>query len=648
MSTHAETDIAARVFISYSRQDASTAVWLRRQLEAVGVEVFRDVDDTLPGEEWWQRLTSLISLADTIIFLLSAHSAASKVCADEVAHANRLHKRILPVVIEDVDWSAVPPGLAKIHGITLEAGPSGQEALEQVLVSLNRDIGWLREHTRLGERARLWRQRERDGAELLQGKALEEAEGWLSRQPASATSPTAEHQEFIAASAQAARHAAQERLEQTQRRERELAAQRDRAEQALAAARNTASDLANGVASQFQNAEGVTRDLVLGIVTKANALLDTLSGRQSLLDLSLDKIKLRSDAVASLLATGKIAEARTAADEALVLAKEAAAANQLEPRCREHLADAYSASAQARNASGDLDGALASFKEVIAIRGQRAAEQPSEFVHRSRLAYAHVMSGHILTRQGRFDEAYPHLTTNVELCEAMASEMRGHAHESYYEGRLAEARRFLGEYLHYRGRPREALDELRRGQEIQRRLSEATPSDTDLAYALSTSHLLVGSVLHQLNDLPGAANEYEMCAEVRQRLVTADPSNLSWRSGLVSAQLSIADILFIQSKTEAALRQYASCATNLEELLRLSPDNLAYRRLLADCIARGSRDPRPGADRQKSIAGLKKAKDIIDAVLQESPADATAQSVLKFIDAELARQAKSKSWSLWR
>jgi hypothetical protein len=34
------------------------ADWLRRVLEAAGIEVFRDVDDTLPREERWRRLTA--------------------------------------------------------------------------------------------------------------------------------------------------------------------------------------------------------------------------------------------------------------------------------------------------------------------------------------------------------------------------------------------------------------------------------------------------------------------------------------------------------------------------------------------------------------------------------------------------------------
>ncbi len=60
-----------RVFLSYSRMDKDFALLLREQLEQRGIEVFRDVDDTMVGKEWRKRLEQLITQADTIVFVLS-------------------------------------------------------------------------------------------------------------------------------------------------------------------------------------------------------------------------------------------------------------------------------------------------------------------------------------------------------------------------------------------------------------------------------------------------------------------------------------------------------------------------------------------------------------------------------------------------
>jgi hypothetical protein len=196
----------AKVFISYSRQDEVFAQWLREVLKARGIEVFRDVDDTLPSEKWWERLQSLIVAADSIVFVLSPRSATSKVCQEEVAYADSLKKRIFPAVIEDVDWTRVPPGLASRHSIFFIDEPQRTASVDQLYAALLTDIEWIREHTRLLERAIIWQQKASGRYELLSGRALEEAERWLARKPASADVPTALHLEYVKASRDAATH----------------------------------------------------------------------------------------------------------------------------------------------------------------------------------------------------------------------------------------------------------------------------------------------------------------------------------------------------------------------------------------------------------------------------------------------------------
>jgi hypothetical protein len=71
----------AKVFFSYSRKDRERAQVIAERLRARYFGVFKDTDDILPTEEWKERLEQLIEEADTIVFLLSPHSATSEVCA---------------------------------------------------------------------------------------------------------------------------------------------------------------------------------------------------------------------------------------------------------------------------------------------------------------------------------------------------------------------------------------------------------------------------------------------------------------------------------------------------------------------------------------------------------------------------------------
>ena len=202
-------DGKTRVFISYSRKDADFSAWLRRGLDERGIEVFQDIADTLPGEEWWRRLQQLIGEADTVIFVLSSNSVASKVCQDEVAYALKLSKRVFPVVITDINWALAPEGLIKIHALSFDEIDKREEALGRLVSALETDIGWIREHTRLGGLALHWDAYQRPRGDLLRGRALDEAEHWLTQRPKTARSPTNLHQEYIRASRIAARERGQ-------------------------------------------------------------------------------------------------------------------------------------------------------------------------------------------------------------------------------------------------------------------------------------------------------------------------------------------------------------------------------------------------------------------------------------------------------
>jgi WD40 repeat protein len=197
-----------RVFLSYSRKDSDFANWLRFRLQEREIDVFQDVEDTLAGEDWWRRLQELISQADTIIFVLSPNSVASTICRREVAHALQLNKRVFPVVITDINWALAPDGLIKLHGLFFNETSSKEEALTRLVQALETDIGWIREHTRLGELAQHWDRQKRPRSLLLRSTALEAAEHWLTERPKTARSATNLQQEYIRAS----RHTARQRL----------------------------------------------------------------------------------------------------------------------------------------------------------------------------------------------------------------------------------------------------------------------------------------------------------------------------------------------------------------------------------------------------------------------------------------------------
>ena len=152
----ASDDETAKVFLSYSRRDRERPQRVSDVLRERKFGVFHDTEDILPTEEWKVRLEQLIEEADTIVFLLSPHSAVSEVCAWEVDYAASLNKRIAPIVIDEVDAALIPAKLARLNFIFCTERDRFEDGTDSLVSALHTDVGWVREHTRLQGLASRW------------------------------------------------------------------------------------------------------------------------------------------------------------------------------------------------------------------------------------------------------------------------------------------------------------------------------------------------------------------------------------------------------------------------------------------------------------------------------------------------------------
>jgi TIR domain/Sel1 repeat len=190
-----------RVFISYSRDDNKFADQLDAALSAWGFECVIDRHGISGGEDWKRRLGE----ADTVVFVLTPKSARSEICAWEVEEAERLNKRILPILPQPLEGVEPPPRLRDRNYIffyeELKLPGSGfGTGLVKLVTALNSDFDWLREHTRYLQRAREWDERGRPANRLLSGDDIAEAKAWAAHRPKNAPEPTALHLDFIRAS----------------------------------------------------------------------------------------------------------------------------------------------------------------------------------------------------------------------------------------------------------------------------------------------------------------------------------------------------------------------------------------------------------------------------------------------------------------
>src|SRR5262249_5856919 len=93
--------------------------------------------------------------------------------------------------------------LAKLQFVNFEDDAQFEKSADRLAEALSTDIGWVRQHTDFGERARRWGLGEGATGLLLRSPALEQAERWIASRPRDAPAPTEDTQAFIRQSRQA-------------------------------------------------------------------------------------------------------------------------------------------------------------------------------------------------------------------------------------------------------------------------------------------------------------------------------------------------------------------------------------------------------------------------------------------------------------
>ena len=188
------------VFISYSRQDRAFVRALHGRLTAAKRDVWADWEDIPPSADWRADIEQAIEAADTFVFVLSRASLESKACREEVAHAARGNKRIVPIVVGDHGTAEVPEPVARVNWLFFRPSDDHDQAFSQLQTAIDTDLTWVRAHTRLLVRAREWETHQRDRGYLLAGQDLEESERLLAEAGNRSPSPSDLHVAYVAAS----------------------------------------------------------------------------------------------------------------------------------------------------------------------------------------------------------------------------------------------------------------------------------------------------------------------------------------------------------------------------------------------------------------------------------------------------------------
>lgn len=189
------------VFISYSRQDKEFVAALHSALSASKRDTWVDWENIPLTADWWQEIEHGIEAANTFVFVISPDSVISKVCNQEIDHAVKHNKRLVPIVRrDDLNMDLVNSALAKHNWLFFRETDDFNDAFQALLRAIDTDLEHVKSHTRLLVRAVEWENKSRDESFLLRGSDLNDATLWLAQCGEKDPRPTNLQTEFIQAS----------------------------------------------------------------------------------------------------------------------------------------------------------------------------------------------------------------------------------------------------------------------------------------------------------------------------------------------------------------------------------------------------------------------------------------------------------------
>ncbi len=195
----------AKLFVSYSRRDSVAARRLIDAFRSIEQDVWVDWESIPPAVDWLEQIFRGIEEADAFLFLISPDSVISEVCKVEINKAAQNNKRIIPIVLRDVDPKIAPENIAKLNWTFIRETDNFEEGLAKVKTAIELDLDWLEEHRRLQVRSLEWH-RKKDPSLLLRGRDLRNARHMVATATVKDPIPTDLQQKFIQHSLQSERN----------------------------------------------------------------------------------------------------------------------------------------------------------------------------------------------------------------------------------------------------------------------------------------------------------------------------------------------------------------------------------------------------------------------------------------------------------
>ena len=170
----------SEVFISYSRNDGDFARKLNDELQLSGKTTWFDQESiAAAAADFQEEIYKGIASSDNFLFIISEKSITSEHCAGEVEHALKCGKRFITILLEKPE-SPIHEALAKVNWINFKNNDF-HTSFGELLRTLDTDRSYVIQHTKWGQQAQEWFQKDKSKDLLLRGDESLLANNWLTR-----------------------------------------------------------------------------------------------------------------------------------------------------------------------------------------------------------------------------------------------------------------------------------------------------------------------------------------------------------------------------------------------------------------------------------------------------------------------------------
>ena len=173
-------------------------------------------------------------------------------------------------------------------------------------------------------------------------------------------------------------------------------------------------------------------------------------------------------------------------------------------------------------AQGDGPGALATYRESLALGEALAARDPANPLWQRDLSVSHQKIGDVLVAQEDGPGALAAYRKSLAISEALAA--RDPANTQWQRD-LSVSHNKIGNVYVAQGDEPGALAAYRKDLAIAEALAARDPANTEWQRDLSVSHNKIGNVLVAQGDGPGALAAYRKGLAIREALAAGDPAN---------------------------------------------------------------------------------------------------------------------------